>query len=378
MSNDPSESRAHLIVVVSIVAPCVTTVFIAARIWTRAFILKSLGWDDYISLITLSFTIAYSIVLIYATQYGMGSHIWNMDEMLASSYYKWVAIQSTIYVFCLLGYKLVVLFLYLRLFSIDGRVRYATYAVMFWVVGYLLCNFITQVAGCKPISKFWSPATPGFCYNFIKADLVFGSMNWISDLVIFALPWPVVWKMQLTRREKVGVSLVFMSGAVACIVAVIRYAYMYTDLASYDRTWIAGLTFTWSVLELNTGLICSSAAVLKPFFNHFFVKTPDERGIIKYYFERQPSTSSNTTTTSHTTVLSTPDLTRVHFSPDINVKAGPGTYLEKTASVVHECTVNLRPGHKREDSATAIAGDLQGGPNADDAIAADYSQDAQC
>ncbi|MCJ1385615.1 hypothetical protein MMC17_008738 [Xylographa soralifera] len=369
MSSDPPESRAHLIVVVSIVAPCITTVFIAARIWTRAFLLKSLGWDDYISLITLPITIAYSVVLIYATQYGMGSHVWNLDEMLASSYYKWVAIQSTLYVFCLLGYKLVVLFLYLRLFSIDTRLRYATYAVMFWVVGYLLCNFITQVAGCRPISKFWSPETPGYCYNSIKADLVFGSMNWISDLVIFALPWPIVWKLQLTRREKLGVSLVFMSGAVACIVSVIRCAYMYTDLVSYDRTWIAGLTFTWSVLELNTGLICSSAAVLKPFLNYFFVRTTDQPRPIKYYFERQPSAASNATITSHT---------RVRSSPDPSLEAIPGTHLEKTVSAVQERTVNFRPGHKREDSVTAIARSLTGGPNAEDAIAADYSEDAEC
>ena len=134
--------------------------------------------------------------------------------MLLSSYYKWVAIQSTLYVFCLLGYKLAVLFLFLRLFSINRRFWYATYMVMFFVVGYLLCNFITQVAGCKPISKFWFPATPGHCYNAINADLAFGSMNWISDLFIFALPWPIVWKLQLSRRERFGVSCVFMSGAV--------------------------------------------------------------------------------------------------------------------------------------------------------------------
>ena len=265
MLSEPPESRAHLIIIVSIVAPCVTTIFVAARIWTRAFILRSLGWDDYISLISLPFIISYSIVLIYATKYGMGLHVWDMDPILESSYYKWVAVQSTIYVFSLLGYKLAVLFLFLRLFSIDRRTRYATYGVMVLVVGYLLCNFITQLAGCKPISKFWSPATPGYCYNAIKADLTFGSMNWISDLAIFALPWPVVLKMRLTRREKVGVVIVFMSGAwyntarpdmmpwivksdvlhSACIVAIIRAAYMYTDLKSYDRTWIAGLTFTW-------------------------------------------------------------------------------------------------------------------------------------
>ncbi|MCJ1396873.1 hypothetical protein MMC11_000063 [Xylographa trunciseda] len=371
MSSDPPESRAHLIVVVSIVAPCVTTVFIAARIWTRAFILRSLGWDDYISLVTLPFIIAYSVVLIYATQHGFGSHVWVVDQdpALRFVYYKWVAIQSTLYVFTLLGYKLAILFLYLRLFNIDRIFRYVTYAVMTFVVGYLLCNFITQVAGCRPISKFWSPVTPGYCYDSIKADLAFGSMNWISDFAIFALPWPIVWKLQLTRKEKIGVSLVFMSGAVACIMAVIRCAYMYTDLGSYDRTWIAGLTFTWSVLEMNTGLICSSAAVLKPFFHYFFVTTTGQPRSIKYYFERQPSVSSDTTTTSDTGVAD---------SLGLSSETVPDTHLEKTESIVHERIVDFRRGHKRQDSATAIAGNQPGGPDAEDAIAADYSHEAEC
>ncbi|MCJ1282526.1 hypothetical protein MMC26_001849 [Xylographa opegraphella] len=337
MSREPPESRAHLIVVVSVVAPCITTVFIAARIWTRAFLLRSLGWDDYISLITLPFVIAFSVVLVHATQYGMGSHVWDLDDMMATSYYEWVAIQSTIYVFCVLGYKLVILFLYLRLFSIDGRLRYATYAVMFWVVGYLLCNFITQVAGCTPISKFWSPATPGHCYDFFKADLVFGSMNWITDLVIFALPWPIVWNMQLSRRERIGVYLVFMSGAV--------------------------------VLELNTGLICSSAAVLKPFINHLLVRTTDQPRSVKYYFERHPSASSNPSTISRT---------RIHSSPDLTFEAVPRTDLEKTVSIVHERTANFRPGHKREDSASATAANPNERPSSEAETAADYSQDDEC
>ncbi|MCJ1394675.1 hypothetical protein MMC18_007555 [Xylographa bjoerkii] len=194
-------------------------------------------------------------------------------------------------------------------------------------------------------------------------------MNWISDLVLFALPWPIVWKLQLSRKEKVGVSLVFMSGAIACTVSVIRCAYMYTDLASYDRTWLAGLTFTWSVLELNTGLICSSAAVLKPCLKYYFVNTTAQPLSIKYYFERQPSASSDTTITSYTANA---------FSHGPSSEGVPGPPLEKTVSVVHERIVGCRPGHKREDSATAIAGTLPGRPNVEDAIAADYSQGAEC
>ena len=113
----------------------------------------------------------------------------------------------------LLGYKMAILLLYLRLFHVSYRFKYATWATMFIVCGYLLCNIITQYFGCRPVYKFWVATAPGQCIDIIKADLAYGSMNVISDFLIFILPLPMVWRLKLSRKEKVGVSLVFMSGA---------------------------------------------------------------------------------------------------------------------------------------------------------------------
>ncbi|MCJ1412214.1 hypothetical protein MMC19_006307 [Ptychographa xylographoides] len=234
-----------------------------------------------------------------ATRSGFGLHVWDLDPALEDRYYKWVAIQSTLYVFSLLGYKLAILFLYLRLFSIDNKFRYAAWAVIFFVSTYLICNFITQVAGCSPIAKFWLPSIPGYCYNAIKADVAFGSMNWISDLIILALPMPIIWSMHLSRKDKIGVTLVFMSGAIACIAAIIRATFMYIDLSSYDRTWWAAETFTLSVLELNTGLICGSAACLKPFFR-WLTGTETHYAKSIWYYGRRHSGASNTLKASRT------------------------------------------------------------------------------
>ena len=84
---------------------------------------------------------------------------------------------------------------------------------MFFVFGYLFSNLITQIFGCTPIVKYWKPTTPGHCIFLIKAVYAYGSMNFISDLFIFALPLPMVWRLQLSRKAKLGVTLVFMGGA---------------------------------------------------------------------------------------------------------------------------------------------------------------------
>lgn len=45
INTDPS-SQQHAIVIVCIVSPIVTSLFVAIRIWTRIFVTTSMGWDD--------------------------------------------------------------------------------------------------------------------------------------------------------------------------------------------------------------------------------------------------------------------------------------------------------------------------------------------
>ena len=82
---------------------------------------------------------------------------------------------------------------------------------MFFVFGYLVSNLLTQIFGCMPIQLSWEVA-PGHCYNRRAAGFAFSSMNIISDLLIFVLPMPMVWRLRLSRKGKLGVMLVFMGG----------------------------------------------------------------------------------------------------------------------------------------------------------------------
>ena len=105
-----------------------------------------------------------------------------------------------------------ILVLYLRLFAVNKPFKYITWLTMFFVFGYLFSNLWTQIFGCTPRAKYWDPDIPGHCINYTKAGLAYGSMNVVSDFIIFVLPLPIVWGLKLTRKEKFGVSLIFMSG----------------------------------------------------------------------------------------------------------------------------------------------------------------------
>lgn len=108
---------------------------------------------------------------------------------------------------------------------------------------------ILQIFSCTPVQKFYEPNLPGKCVSLIPPDIAWGAMSMMSDFAIAILPVPIVWNLQLPRREKILVSLVFLTGLIAFVMALTRWIIATIDLTSYDRTWIAGLTFLFSIVE---------------------------------------------------------------------------------------------------------------------------------
>ena len=50
------------------------------------------------------------------------------------------------------------------------------------------------------------------CTKAVYSAVVLGVLRVVSDLVIFSLPFPIVFRMQLGRRKKIGLGLTFSVG----------------------------------------------------------------------------------------------------------------------------------------------------------------------
>ena len=298
-------SRVHQIIATAIACSVLSTFFVAARIYTRSRINRAIGWDDYIALVTLPFCIARGVLLGIATRYGMGISAGDFFDDLGQQYQKWIFGASCTYLLALLGYKMSILCLYLRIFDVDQLFRYRTWAVMFVTFGYLFSNMCTQIFGCRPVAKSWTPDLPGHCISTRKADYGYVSLNIISDLLIFVLPLPMVWRLQLSPRDKLGVSVIFVIGSLYVqppspmifqrrvaifsslinglsiisnwVVATVRFAHVVRDMTGTARPQNPVDASTWSTIEINTGLICACLPVLKPFFSQIIPKAVTDR-----------------------------------------------------------------------------------------------------
>lgn len=88
-------------------------------------------------------------------------------------------------------------------------------------------------------------------------DIANAVCNSVSDLLILALPIPIVWNLALTRRKKITLSLVFAMGSAGCIVSIIRLR----SIIAYLQQGNSDLTFTindfvvWSAIETMMSMV---------------------------------------------------------------------------------------------------------------------------
>jgi hypothetical protein len=108
-----------------------------------------------------------------------------------------------------------ILLLYRRIFSSSSKMKKAILVVMVLVLAVSIWLVATVFTVCVPLQAFWD-------WTLGSKKLVYchpGSMYWFnsalhiaSDLVIIALPLPILWKMRLPRRQKIALVGVFALG----------------------------------------------------------------------------------------------------------------------------------------------------------------------
>lgn len=109
--------------------------------------------------------------------------------------------------------KLSVLASYLRIF-VEKKHRIATYITAGFVVVIAFIGVVTSLASCRPFSARWDfTLVDTHCINSAHFWQGMAFPNIATDLFMLVLPWPVLWRLQLPRRQKLALIGVFLLGS---------------------------------------------------------------------------------------------------------------------------------------------------------------------
>ena len=133
---------------------------------------------------------------------------------------QFVMIYKTDYVFsvvypiaCALP-KISLCSLYIRLFGIHVWMSRIAKALIAFLIVNAIAWLVPSILVCRPISQFWNPeGHQGRCLDYNTFGTWISLPHIMSDLVIMALPLPVLYKQQMKPGKKIGLIFTFLTAS---------------------------------------------------------------------------------------------------------------------------------------------------------------------
>ncbi|MCJ1246592.1 hypothetical protein MMC30_003801 [Trapelia coarctata] len=228
------------------------------------------GWDDWLILPCLFFSVAVCALVIAMVNHGsLGRHeiALLLESPSALVLYGKLEIAFTlVYIFALTGPKLVILSLYLRIF-VDKPYRIACYVVMGSVVLYSIMAIIITSLMCIPLDFLWNPTiTNARCIDILSWWRYSSLPNIVIDCIMLVLPVPVILKIKLPNKDKFGLLLTFAAGGVGVIAAIVRLVVFFQNDAFDDGTWTGVKLALAGIVETGTYLIAACLPAFRPLY----------------------------------------------------------------------------------------------------------------
>ena len=152
--------------------------------------------------------------MVYAC--GVGHHASYILATDPSTYVSWaksaVAVE-VIYCTSVVFPKISILAMYLRLFPVKKEYRYTIFALMFIIAANGIAGDFTSLLSCQPLRKRWDPTLKGHCIDVTNYWRFISLANIISDVAMLLFPLPVVWKLHVSLPQKVGLTVLFLTGS---------------------------------------------------------------------------------------------------------------------------------------------------------------------
>lgn len=292
-----------------------------------------------------------SFAICYATKYGLGRHQYTIPgpELLILArleytfsvlYVRRAALQS-----CLEGSltsegpiqnpalmltKTSICIFYLSLSETRPVFKWSVWGTIVVVNAAGLALSFLNIFQCRPMSALFADPRPesAQCIDIITLYLSSAPVNIITDLVILLLPMPILKSMWMPRKQKIVLYVTFGFGIFVTAVDIVRIAYLQsaTELRlqdvvasknsreysnaqqNTDFSWYASLSFMWTAIEVNVGIMVASVPHLKPLVTRFLPKMLRDSGEMTP--QKRPSIVPTLTSGEMATAHRVPSATR--------------------------------------------------------------------
>ncbi|TKX21233.1 hypothetical protein C1H76_6774 [Elsinoe australis] len=245
------------------------TICLGLRIYVRGFMIRAFGKDDFVLITTyLVFMgdagVYFSIGILQKSK-GLTGALTQLRMLSLASTVTYLVDQ--IFIKIALGY------FFLRVVNPGWQQWTIKAAVIFYTL-------YTTVFTCIVLFSCGLPTPANYAHGAcIDWNSILGPMNYfaaclnaVTDWILTLVPIYVVYQVNMSRKEKISVSILMLLGLVGSIVSVIRIPYVNGVAPTKD------LSFFWKVIPLSLcsiaengiGIMAISLAALRPLYARIF------------------------------------------------------------------------------------------------------------
>ncbi|KAI2622084.1 hypothetical protein GGS21DRAFT_373567 [Xylaria nigripes] len=252
--------------IASVIIEFIVLLVIVLRAWSRYYVALRLGWDDALVFVASLFSLGQTVLFGLLVFGGLGHHSDTVPQPNQFSIPKVLFSFELFHIISLNFSKLSALCLFLQLFSnatVAKVTKCCILAVSLGSVGLILWQFLF----CHPLFKMWEWDGLENCGDRQPLYLAVCSWSIFTDLVIIAVPLPVIWRLKMDRVRKIRLSGLFVAGLVVTATSIVRLV-LITTIDYHDDFSFHSVPATFlAVLEPPETIFCVSLPMMYSLFS---------------------------------------------------------------------------------------------------------------
>ncbi|CAI6334544.1 unnamed protein product [Periconia digitata] len=246
------------------------SISVGLRVYVRAWLSKSFGYDDWALILAYGGFVALCITTSISLRAGYGSQDLNSD--LEVTAVKFFIISTLEYVLIVFVAKISVALVLFRLARHNNTaIRLIIQISMFCMTLWTIATSIIVGLQCQPLRYAWGEGT-GICLSpklLANTGFAVSAMDIFSSFLYASLPIFLLRGIQLSLQAKISVVVLLGMGIVSSVATIMRLKYL-VDVANlqssvgHEAMEAYLTTFVYSIAELGLTILTASLTALRP------------------------------------------------------------------------------------------------------------------
>ncbi|CUS14908.1 unnamed protein product, partial [Tuber aestivum] len=200
----------------------------------------------------------------------MGTHIETLSPQTLVVFLKATWGTNFAYSWVTMFAKLSVLIFYRRVMGHHTWFKWAADCMIVFILLIGIGSEAILFSHCRPFAYYWNRTIPnGYCWNLELFYFVNAGVNIVADVVITFLPLPLLSQLELPKRQKIGLCVIFSLGGLACAISAVRVFQLPALNHTKDITWDITSAMLWYFVEAHLIIIAACGPALQPFFRRY-------------------------------------------------------------------------------------------------------------